>query len=228
MICNNCGSSLNEAANFCNACGAATTPANFESYGGTQAGNQTPASPVSALWSDPPQPAPKPSVACIVHAALVAAGTCVGCGNFYCRGCLVSSQGRNYCQRCYSQYQAVPPPPPPYGYRQNVPSYGYSNQPPLPQSFPYQPPAPSYAQPYAYPPPLQPYIKRKEPGLALLLSFFMPGVGQIYNGEAGKGIAFFISFWILVWFLFIGVGIWIWSMADAHQTAKNINLGRRV
>jgi TM2 domain-containing membrane protein YozV len=82
-------------------------------------------------------------------------------------------------------------------------------------------------QPYSYPQPAQLYVRRKEPGVALLLSFFMPGLGQIYNGDVGKGIIFFISFWILVW-VFIGWIIWIWALVDAHQSATNINMGRRV
>lgn len=224
MICNNCGSLLNETANFCNVCGA-TTAANASDSDGAQASAQPPVNPVSALWSD--LPASSPSLACYVHTSIVAAGACVGCGNFHCRSCLVSSQGRNYCQRCYSQYHAARLPQPPYASPQTVYPYAYSQQQPSPQSFQYYPSAPSYAQPYSYPPPLPLYVKRKEPAVALLLSLFMPGVGQIYNGEAGKGIAFLFIFWILVWFLFIGVGIWIWAMADAYQTAKNINLGRR-
>jgi len=71
------------------------------------------------------------------------------------------------------------------------------------------------------------YVKRKEPGLALLLSLLIPGLGQIYNGDVGKGIAFMIAFFVLIW---IGVGIvfWIWAMIDAHQVATNINFGRRI
>jgi len=79
----------------------------------------------------------------------------------------------------------------------------------------------------AYVQPAMPYVKRKEPAVALLLSFLLPGVGQIYNGDIGKGIAFMIGFWVLVW---IGIGIvfWIWAMIDAYKSATNINLGRRL
>ena len=33
----------------------------------------------------------------------------------------------------------------------------------------------------------------KNPSIAVVLSFFWPGLGQIYNGEIGKGIAFLIA-----------------------------------
>ena len=33
----------------------------------------------------------------------------------------------------------------------------------------------------------------KNPGLAAIISFFFPGLGQIYNGEIGKGILFIVA-----------------------------------
>lgn len=33
---------------------------------------------------------------------------------------------------------------------------------------------------------------RKNPGAAVVLSFFIPGLGQIYNGQIMKGIVFII------------------------------------
>jgi len=66
----------------------------------------------------------------------------------------------------------------------------------------------------------------RNPGLALLLSFFFPGAGQVYNGEVGKGIAMFAGYvvsWVLI-IVLIGwfgvVGIWLWSMIDAYQNSK--------
>lgn len=70
----------------------------------------------------------------------------------------------------------------------------------------------------------------KNPSIAVVLSFFWPGLGQIYNGEIGKGIAFLIAagisaglMWVLIGFLLYPV-IWIWGMVDAHSSAKRINL----
>ena len=59
--------------------------------------------------------------------------------------------------------------------------------------------------------------------IALLLSLLICGVGQMYNGQVGKGIAFLIGC-ILAWFILLGWVIWIWSMVDAYQTAKRMNL----
>jgi TM2 domain-containing membrane protein YozV len=94
-----------------------------------------------------------------------------------------------------------------------------------------QPPAYQYNQPPAYaqnhPPPYVVVVAEKNPGVAVLLSFFMPGAGQIYNGDVGKALLFFFGVWILVWVLG-GWGFWIAGMIDAHQSAQRINLGRRI
>jgi TM2 domain-containing membrane protein YozV len=79
-----------------------------------------------------------------------------------------------------------------------------------------------------------PYVKRKDPGVAALISFFLPGGGQLYNGQAGKGIAFIFVMIVNFFLLFIGIGFltgiatWIWSMIDAHQVADRINRGEIV
>lgn len=63
----------------------------------------------------------------------------------------------------------------------------------------------------------------KSPGLALFLSLLIAGVGQMYNGQVGKGLAFFIG-WIFAWAFFLGWVVTIWSMADAYSTAKKMSL----
>lgn len=77
----------------------------------------------------------------------------------------------------------------------------------------YQPPPPVY----------------KNPGLAAVLSFFYMGLGQIYNGQIAKGIAFLVAYtlsWILI-IIVIGLIttplLWIWGMIDAYKSAENIN-----
>jgi TM2 domain-containing membrane protein YozV len=71
---------------------------------------------------------------------------------------------------------------------------------------------------------------RKEPWFALALSFLFSGLGQIYNGEIGKGIAFIIAHAISIGLMWIVVGfittpiIWIWSMIDAYKSAQRFNL----
>ena len=89
-----------------------------------------------------------------------------------------------------------------------------------------------YPAPYGmpgYPPVL--YVRRKDPGVAVLCSFFLPGGGQLYNGQIGKGIAFIVATVVNFFLLFIGIGFltglatWIWGMIDAHGTAERINRG---
>lgn len=63
----------------------------------------------------------------------------------------------------------------------------------------------------------------KSPGVALLLSFLWCGAGQIYCGRVGKGILMFVGA-VALWFILLGWIIQIWSMIDAYQTAKQMNL----
>jgi TM2 domain-containing membrane protein YozV len=69
----------------------------------------------------------------------------------------------------------------------------------------------------------------RNPGLAAVLSFFWCGLGQIYNGQIGKGIAMMIIFaisWGMMW-LIVGLVttpiLWIWGMVDAYRTAERLN-----
>jgi len=220
MICNSCGTALEESIKFCKNCGAAVG-CNIEMpYTDSNAHSTASGSSIVETAG------PAPSVICTTHTSTAAAGACVGCGSFFCRECLVFSQGRNYCRSCAVRFSAAPPiPQQPSVYSQTAGVY----QPVQPvQAYTPQPMQPyTYTQPYAHPVPVIIPVRRKEPGVALLLSFLMPGLGQVYNGDVGKGIAFFISFWVTVWF-FIGVGVWVWAMIDGYQSATNINMGRRI
>ena len=78
----------------------------------------------------------------------------------------------------------------------------------------------------------QPYspVFYKNPGLAAVLSFFYMGLGQIYNGQLHKGIAFLIAYsisWLLIAVL-IGLIttpiLWIYGMYDAYKSAEKINV----
>jgi TM2 domain-containing membrane protein YozV len=69
----------------------------------------------------------------------------------------------------------------------------------------------------------------KNPGIAAVLSLFVTGLGQIYNGQIGKGIVFMIAYaisWLLV---IVGIGIlttpllWLYGMYDAYKSAEKIN-----
>jgi len=74
-----------------------------------------------------------------------------------------------------------------------------------------------------------PQVAPKNPGIALLASFFIPGLGTMMNGQAGKGVGILIGY-IVSWFLtiiligFVGLfGFWVWGMVDAYQGAKSWN-----
>jgi TM2 domain-containing membrane protein YozV len=79
--------------------------------------------------------------------------------------------------------------------------------------------------------PIQP-TAQKSAGLAVVFSFFIPGLGQIYNGQIGKGILFIIVGAILALTIFVLVGFilypifWIYNLYDAYSTAEKINAGK--
>jgi len=72
-------------------------------------------------------------------------------------------------------------------------------------------------------------VERKSEGLAAVLSFFIPGLGQVYNGQIGKGIVVFIVFAICSGLMILLIGFilaplcWVWNVYDAYSTAKKIN-----
>ncbi len=69
----------------------------------------------------------------------------------------------------------------------------------------------------------------KNPGFAAVASFIYPGLGQVYNGEIGKGLLlmFIQLINILLAFLIIGIItgliVWIYGIYDAYKTAERIN-----
>ncbi|MFW6269158.1 MAG: hypothetical protein ACOC4G_03660 [Bacillota bacterium] len=74
---------------------------------------------------------------------------------------------------------------------------------------------------------------KKSPGLAAVLSFLWGGVGQIYNGQIGKGIVIVIIqaintflFSFIIGFITFPI-VWIWNIYDAYKTAKHINDGKQ-
>lgn len=64
-----------------------------------------------------------------------------------------------------------------------------------------------------------------------MLSFLFTGLGQIYNGQIGKGLVFvvlgvifLITVILLIGFILYPV-FWIYNIYDAYTTAKKINAG---
>ncbi len=85
---------------------------------------------------------------------------------------------------------------------------------------------------------------KKSPTIAVVTSFFIPGLGQIYNGDLIKGLAFIIIGIILVLLAFVFVIpalmapvllvfvlilsipyiiFWAYNIYDAYMTAEKIN-----
>jgi TM2 domain-containing membrane protein YozV len=69
----------------------------------------------------------------------------------------------------------------------------------------------------------------RNPILAAILSLIVAGLGQIYNGQIGKGVIFILvqlingalTAILIGWFLLPIVGLW--AMIDAYMTAKRNN-----
>jgi TM2 domain-containing membrane protein YozV len=72
-------------------------------------------------------------------------------------------------------------------------------------------------------------VTAKTPALSLLVSFFIPGVGSMMNGDTTTGVVILTLFVVSVAasFLLIGLpfalGLWIWGMIDAYQGAQRWN-----
>ncbi len=74
----------------------------------------------------------------------------------------------------------------------------------------------------------------KSPGLAAVLSFFLPGLGQVYNGRIAKGLVLFVLGplvflgvlgWVVIGYVLF-VPLWIYAIYDAYRTAERINAAR--
>lgn len=153
-----------------------------------------------------------------------------------------------------ADYQSAPPPqhfPAPQPYepppRQPYGQPGYGQKPygaPYEQGYgqpghglqPYEAPREQHyaqtgygQQPYAMVPYGMPVVAPKSPGLALLASFFLPGLGSIINGETGKGVGILVGYvasLFLVWLVVpvaVALGLWIWGMVDAYTGAQRWN-----
>jgi TM2 domain-containing membrane protein YozV len=70
------------------------------------------------------------------------------------------------------------------------------------------------------------FILMASPLIAVILSFFIPGLGQFYTGQLLKAVLLFIAAVIFGGLSTILIGIpfyiiiWLYSMYDAYTTAK--------
>ncbi len=78
--------------------------------------------------------------------------------------------------------------------------------------------APENAQPSTSPE--QPKSKN---GLAAVLSFFIPGLGQLIKGHTKRGIIIFVAAIISAFLIFSFIGLittpilWLWNIYDAYK-----------
>ncbi|MDL2261613.1 DUF5683 domain-containing protein [Methanimicrococcus sp. OttesenSCG-928-J09] len=61
--------------------------------------------------------------------------------------------------------------------------------------------------------------------LAVIFSFFIPGLGQVYNGKFWKGVLFMAATFIGSILIIPGLVIWIYGMYEAYKEAEKINNG---
>jgi TM2 domain-containing membrane protein YozV len=72
-------------------------------------------------------------------------------------------------------------------------------------------------------------VAPKNPAVSLIVSFFIPGVGSMINGDVGTGVAILVLYIVGIALAIILIGIpiligaWIWGMIDAYQGAQRWN-----
>ena len=72
-------------------------------------------------------------------------------------------------------------------------------------------------------------VAPKNPAVSLIVSFFLPGVGSMINGDVTTGVIILVLFivGVVTTVFFVGVpliiGAWIWGMIDAYQGAVRWN-----
>jgi len=79
------------------------------------------------------------------------------------------------------------------------------------------------SNPPGYPAPGNP---QKNPLIAGISSSFLPGLGQVYNGETVKGfVIFFLAIAGAFFLLIPGLLVWLYAMYDAYAVAGKMNTG---
>jgi hypothetical protein len=111
-------------------------------------------------------------------------------------------------------------------------------QQPYTQPLPYGQPSPQHAvQPYGqpYPPQPMPTAAPKSGGVAVILSFLIPGLGHLYTGNPVSAVFWFLGVsaaWTISWLLtFVGFPfffilvpfLYIGAMVHAYISAANFN-----
>ena len=77
-------------------------------------------------------------------------------------------------------------------------------------------------------------VATKNSGLAAVLSLLIPGAGQMYSGQIGRGLLFLfivipltaiiaVLFFWLIFPLFLPLAFWIWNIFDAYNICNEYN-----
>jgi TM2 domain-containing membrane protein YozV len=69
-----------------------------------------------------------------------------------------------------------------------------------------------------------PRAEPRKPGIAMLLSLIVPGLGQLYNGQLTKAIVFFIA-GVAAWCVVLGFIVHVVAAIEAYQAADKMNRG---
>ncbi|HIH74328.1 MAG TPA: hypothetical protein HA306_03470 [Methanosarcina sp.] len=75
--------------------------------------------------------------------------------------------------------------------------------------------------------------KRKNPAIAALLSFIVPGLGQIYAGDLYRGLALFAALVVSLCLIALIIGFftffatWVFAISDAYKMVKKQNGGAK-
>ena len=97
----------------------------------------------------------------------------------------------------------------------------------------YSAPVPQTYPPMAYPTSGGYAVAPKSPAVSLIVSFFIPGVGSLVNGDTGIGLTILLL-WLLAGALDItvvglivgvplGIAMFVWGLIDAYQGARRWN-----
>lgn len=66
---------------------------------------------------------------------------------------------------------------------------------------------------------------RKNPVIALICAASCPGLGQVYNGENGKGVLVLFGAAVGMLFLVPGLIVYLYGIYDGYRTAEKMNAG---
>ncbi len=102
----------------------------------------------------------------------------------------------------------------------------------------YSAPVPQSYTPMAYPTAGGYAVAPKSPAVSLIVSFFIPGVGSLVNGDTGIGITILLL-WLVAIALDItviglivgvplGIAMFVWGLIDAYQGARRWNAGHGI